>query len=155
MVNVMDIFEKAIKKQVKLKYLNMALRDKSYVTKYYEVYKKPLLMPTNKKLSTYGDCILNWACVILFIKLNKCGAEIAKYRSNKFLVEVVAKYYDLDKYILKIDKKEANNYIYIEKKNKYLADAIEAIIAVIFINHKNINEVVELLNFWVNNHKNT
>lgn len=133
----------------------MALRDKSYVTKYYEVYKKPLLMPTNKKLSTYGDCILNWACVILFIKLDKCGTEIAKYRSNKFLVEVVAKYYNLDKYILKIDKKEANNYIYIEKKNKYLADAIEAIIAVIFINHKNINEVVELLNFWVNNHKNT
>lgn len=79
----------------------MALRDKSYVTKYYEIYKKPLLMPTNKKLSTYGDCILNWACVILFIKLDKCGAEIAKYRSNKFLVEVVAKYYDLDKYILK------------------------------------------------------
>ncbi len=155
MVIVVDIFEKAIKKQVKLKYLNIALRDKSYVTKYYEIYKKALLMPTNKKLSTYGDCILNWACVILFIKLNKPGAEIAKYRSNKFLVEVVAKYYDLDKYILKIDKKEANNYIYIEKKNKYLADAIEAIIAVIFINHKNINEVVELLNFWVNNHKNT
>lgn len=112
----MDIFEKVIKKQVKLKYLNTALRDKSYVKKYYEIYKKPLLKPTNKKLSTYGDCILNWACVILFIKLNKCGTEIAKYRSNKFLVEVVAKYYDLDKYILKIDKKEANNYIYIEKK---------------------------------------
>lgn len=151
----MDIFEKAIKKQVKLKYLNTALRDKSYVKKYYEIYKKPLLMPTNKKLSTYGDCILNWACVILFIELNKCGAEIAKYRSNKFLVEVVAKYYDLDKYILKIDKKKPNNYIYIEKKNKYLADAIEAIIAVIFINRHDINEIVELLSFWVNNHKNT
>lgn len=155
MVNVMDIFEKVIKKQVKLKYLNIALRDKSYVTKYYEIYKKPLLMPTNKKLSTYGDCILNWACVILFIKLNKCGAEIAKYRSNKFLVEVVAKYYDLDKYILKIDQKKPNNYIYIENKNKYLADAIEAIIAVIFINRHDINEIVELLSFWVNNHKNT
>lgn len=151
----MDIFEKVIKKQVKLKYLNIALRDKSYVTKYYEIYKKPLLMPTNKKLSTYGDCILNWACVILFIKLNKCGAEIAKYRSNKFLVEVVAKYYDLDKYILKIDQKKPNNYIYIENKNKYLADAIEAIIAVIFINRHDINEIVELLSFWVNNHKNT
>lgn len=145
----MDIFEKAIKKQVKLKYLNMALRDKSYVTKYYEIYKNPLLMPTNKKLSTYGDCILDWACVILFIKLDKSGTEIAKYRSNKFLVEIVAKYYDLDKYILKIDKKKSNKYIYIEKKNKYLADAIEAIIAVIFINHNDIKEIVNLLKFWV------
>ena len=61
----------------------------------------------------------------------------------------MAKYYDLDKYILKIDKKESNKYIYIEKKNKYLADAIEAIIAVIFINHNDIKEIVNLLTFWV------
>lgn len=43
----------------------------------------------------------------------------------------------------------------IVKKNKYLADAIEAIIAVIFINCHNISKIVQLLNFWVNNHKNT
>ena len=38
---------------------------------------------------------------------------------------------------------------------KYLADAIEAIIAVIFINCHNINKIVQLLNFWVNTYKNT
>lgn len=37
----------------------------------------------------------------------------------------------------------------IVKKNKYLADAIEAIIAVIFINHNDIKEIVNLLKFWV------
>lgn len=147
MVMIMDIFEKAIKKQIKLKYLATALRDKSYPDYFLKTYKKVLLKPVNKRLSTYGDTILNWACVKLFISKPKSGPIVAKYESNKFLVEVVAKYYDLDKYILKSQKKRSNNYIY-NKRNKYLADAVEAIIAVIFINRNDINEIVNLLKFW-------
>lgn len=52
-------------------------------------------------------------------------------------------------------KKSLTTTLIVKKKNKYLSDAIEAIIAVIFINRHDINEIVELLSFWVNNHKST
>lgn len=52
-------------------------------------------------------------------------------------------------------KKSLTTTLIVKKKNKYLANAIEAIIAVIFINCHNISKIVQLLNFWVNNHKNT
>lgn len=46
-------------------------------------------------------------------------------------------------------KKSLTTTLIVKKKNKYLADAIEAIIAVIFINHNDIKEIVNLLKFWV------
>lgn len=46
-------------------------------------------------------------------------------------------------------KKSLSTTLIVKKKNKYLADAIEAIIAVIFINHNDIKEIVNLLKFWV------
>lgn len=52
-------------------------------------------------------------------------------------------------------KKSLTTTLIVKKKNKYLANAIEAIIAVIFINCHNISKIVQLLNFWVNTHKNT
>ncbi len=52
-------------------------------------------------------------------------------------------------------KKSLTTTLIVKKKNKYLANAIEAIIAVTFINCHNINKIVQLLNFWVNTYKNT
>lgn len=46
-------------------------------------------------------------------------------------------------------KKSLTTTLIVKKKNKYLANAIEAIIAVIFINHNDIKEIVNLLKFWV------
>lgn len=46
-------------------------------------------------------------------------------------------------------KKSLTTTLIVKKKNKYLADAIEAIIAVIFINHNDIKEIANLLKFWV------
>ena len=89
-------------------------------------------------------------------KIEKPTEEKKKYESNKALV-LIAEKYDLIKNI-KTDGNRVNNYDYDNKKNKskkgnkckYIATCVEAIIAAIYINTGNLDELKELVCDWMN-----
>ena len=112
---------------------------------------------TNCKLATYGDALLKCAfCKILFDKdVSNITEEKKKYESDKVFVEVIAKHYDLLKYIRfdKRDKKIPQDYNYRKGDNnspsKYIATVVEALIAAIYLDNKeDFSLVVKIAEHW-------
>lgn len=153
----MDLFEKWIMKDNEL--IECALTDKSYKSVYSKVHHENLPKnKTNFELATYGDAILKM-CIMEILydnKIEKPTEEKKKYESNKALV-LIAEKYDLIKNI-KTDGNRVNNYDYDYEKNKskkgnkckYIATCVEAIIAAIYINTGNLDELKELIRSWMN-----
>ena len=102
---------------------------------------------TNCELATYGDALLKLAfCKILFEKnVENITVKKQTYESDKVLVEIIARHYELLKYI-RFDESDNNiprDYDYREppKKgkdspSKYIATAVEALIAAIYLDNK-------------------
>jgi len=151
----MDLFEKWIMKDNEL--IEYALTDKSYKSVYSKEHHTYLPKnKTNFELATYGDAILKM-CIMGILydkKIEKPTEEKKKYESDKALV-LIAEKYDLIKKI-KTDGNRVNNYDYEKNKSKkgnkckYIATCVEAIIAAIYINTKNIYELKELIRSWMN-----
>lgn len=153
----MDLFEEWIMKDNEL--IECALTDKSYKSVYSKEHHENLPKnKTNFELATYGDAILKM-CIMEILydnKIEKPTEEKKKYESNKALV-LIAEKYDLIKNI-KTDGNRVNNYDYDNKKNKskkgnkckYIATCVEAIIAAIYINTGNLDELKELVCDWMN-----
>ncbi len=151
----MDLFEKWIMKDNEL--IEYALTDKSYKSVYSKEHHTYLAKnKTNFELATYGDAILKM-CIMGILydkKIEKPTEEKKKYESDKALV-LIAEKYDLIKKI-KTDGNRVNNYDYEKNKSKkgnkckYIATCVEAIIAAIYINTKNIYELKELIRSWMN-----
>lgn len=108
-------------------------------------------------MATYGDALLKLAlCQILFEENVKNITEEKKnYESDDVLVRVVAEKYSLIQYI-RFDRGNKNipqNYNY-EKKgddspHKYIATAVEALLAAIYLDHnKDFDFVVDIVRKW-------
>lgn len=132
-----------------------ALTAKSYKNADHSVQDRD----TNFELATYGDALLKCAfCKILFDEgTEKITEKKQNYESDEVLVKIIARNYDLLKYIRydENDEKIPKNYDYIPKNNgndspsKYIATAVEALIAAIYLDNKeDFNLVVEIANHW-------
>lgn len=132
-----------------------ALTAKSYKNADHSVQDRD----TNCELATYGDALLKCAfCKILFDEgTEKITEKKQNYESDEVLVKIIARNYDLLKYIRydENDEKIPKNYDYIPKNNgndspsKYIATAVEALIAAIYLDNKeDFNLVVEIANHW-------
>ena len=155
----MDNFEQWIKKHRE----NIALTDKSYKKVYQKQYKEELDNDkVNTELATYGDAVLKHAlCEILWDdKPNGLTKEKEKYESDKILVKVIAKHYDILS-LLRFDKQDKNipqNYDYKDDKHKYIATAIEACLGAMYMNKeiswKNILTIVKKWKEMIDNQEN-
>ena len=114
----------------------------------------------NVELATYGDALLKLAfCKILFddAVLN-ITVEKQKYEADKVLVEIIAQHYELLKYI-RFDRENVDipqDYEYSEptqkgkdSPSKYIATAVEALIAAIYLDNKeDFRIVVDIAKHW-------
>lgn len=113
-------------------------------------------MKTNKELRTLGDNIIKFCLSeILFDKgCENITLEKEKYEIDKVLVKKIAKYYKLLDYIRFDcdDNKMRQNYAYRHARNrssyKYIATAVEAMIAAIYLKTRNLEEIKELILEW-------
>lgn len=160
----MDIFETWLKKKDSI-WIERALTDPSFNSfrcrgvrhndPRYEELHAPL--PVNKDLATYGDGVIK-LCYLELMLDNEEQLTVAKSKveSDEYLVNVVARHYDLLSYINKDknDDKLPNSYDYIKfegtNKNpcKYIATAVEAVIGAIYKETKDLNAIIELLKRW-------
>ena len=107
----------------------------------------------NRELATYGDALLKLAfCKILFDeKVENITVEKQNYESDEVLVKIVAPYYDLLKKI-KFDennKEIPQDYEYKDEKHKYIATAVEALLAAYYLdNSKDFSLVLEIVREW-------
>lgn len=150
----MDLFEEWIMKDNEL--IECALTDKSYKSVYSKEHHENLPKnKTNFELATYGDAILKMCIMeILYDKrIEKPTEEKKKYESDKALVLIAEKYNIICK--IKTDGKRAKSYDYEHNKTKkgnkckYIATCVEALIAAIYINTRNIDKLKKLTNKWM------
>lgn len=147
-----DLFAYWIENKDKSKWVERALVDRSYKNVNHDLKD----IETNSDLSTYGDAVLK-LCLseILFDKAEQLSKKREEYESDKFLVSVIAKHYELLSYI-KTDGNDQNmkrDYLYDgRKKNnnprKYIATAVEAMIGAIYKEIKDLTPIIELLENW-------
>ncbi len=160
----MDIFETWLKRKDSI-WIKRALTDSSYNSyrcrgvrhndPRYEELHTPL--PVNTDLATYGDGVIK-LCYLELMLDNEEQLTVAKSKveSDEYLVNVVARHYDLLSYINKDkdDDKLPDSYDYIKFKGtnknpcKYIATAVEAVIGAIYKETKDLNAIIELLKSW-------
>lgn len=148
----MDIFEEYILKY-KCNPECRALTCKSYG----EVYKRGHhceIDPkaTNYELATYGDALLKFAlCSLLLDKCEQLSKEKEKYETDKFLIETVAKHYQLLEFMNfdRSNDKIPQCYEVFENENtKYIATTVEAVLGAIYQQNKDFKEICELVESW-------
>ena len=130
----MDKFLEWLKKHKK----HRALTDKSYKKVYQNKYGKPLANnKVNTELATYGDAVLKLALCKILWKNDISGLTKQKesYETDEILVTIIAKQYDILKYLRfdKNDDKIPQNYVYENEKHKYIATAIEACLGAMYM----------------------
>lgn len=150
----MDLFEEWIMKDNEL--IEYALTDKSYKSVYSKEHHENLPKnKTNFELATYGDAILKMCIMeILYDKrIEKPTEKKKKYESDKALVLIAKKYNLLDR--IKTNGERVKSYDYEHNKTKkgnkckYIATCVEALIAAIYINTRNIDKLKKLTNKWM------
>ena len=145
-----------------------ALTSSSYKKVFERENRSPLLdEKTNTELATYGDALLKCAfCKILFDEgVSNITVEKQNYESDKVFVEIIARHYELLKYIYfdKNDDKIPQDYNYRKPEkekdsksnngkgspSKYIATAVEALIAAIYLDNKEeFGLVIEIAEHW-------
>lgn len=149
----MDIFEAYISEN-KCNPECRALTCKSYG----EVYKKEKhckidLQKTSYELATYGDALLKFAlCSLLLDTCVQLSEEKKKYETDKFLIETVAKHYQLLNYMNfdRDNEQIPQCYKVFENENtKYIATTVEAVLGAIYLQNKDFRAICELVNSWI------
>lgn len=162
----MDIFEQWLANRNESEWIKRALTDRSYNNyrckgikqnhpKFTELHTP---LPINADMATYGDAVIKLCYLeILLDHTDKLTEVKSGFESDDFLVDRVARHYDLLKFIIKDpeDEKLPDSYDYLHyggtNKNpcKYIATCVEAIIAAIYIETKNLSPIIELLKKWM------
>ena len=153
-----DLFEYWLGKKKSNDLIKRALTDKSYKKYYQRINSVEFNGPINYELATYGDALIKFCyCEILLDNGQKLSVEKAKYEKDKVFVDIIAKHYNLVKYIdfdeddenipvtYEYDKGKGSN----RNKYKYIATAVEAMIGAIYKNTSDNNSIIELLRKWI------
>ena len=128
---------------------NRALTASSYKNVDHSLTDKDI----NRELATYGDALLKLALceILLNEKVENITVKKQDYENDEVLVKVVASYYDLLKKI-KFDEKDKEiprDYEYKDEKHKYIATAVEALLAAYYLdNSKDFSLVLEAAREW-------
>ena len=149
----MDIFEEYIKEHKRDKHCR-ALTCKSYSEIYKKQYHEELgSTEKNDDLATYGDALLKFVlCGILLDKAEKLSEEKQQYETDRFLIETVARHYNLLDYINfdRGDEKILQKYKHYENdKTKYIATTVEAVLGAIYLANQDLESICELVNRWM------
>ena len=149
----MDIFEECIEKHKRDENCR-ALTCKSY-GKVYQNKRHQLLNSnqTNYELATYGDALMKFALCSLFLdKVEQLSEFKKEYEEDKFLIEVVAKHYNLLDYMNfdRDDEKIPQKYLSETKNNstKYIATTVEAVLGAIYQEKNDFNCICKLIKSW-------
>lgn len=162
----MDIFEAYIQKN-KCNEDCRALTCDSYKKVYQNKAHKPFESnKTNFELATYGDALMKFAlCSLLLDNCESLTESKKTYETDKFLIEVVAKHYELLDYMnfdrndksipqeyISREAKKSNHTRKAKKKNptKYIATTVEAVIGAIYLENKNFDSICDLIKSWWN-----
>lgn len=152
----MDRFIEFLKKKDESKNIKRALTDSSYKKTFEKVNKKPMpINETNFELATLGDSILKFVlCNIYLDDVINLSKYIEKYLKDEVFIETIAKQYSLLEYLLMDDTdcRISKEYIYFfkkPKKTKYIATAIEAMIAAIYLETNDLSVVKEIIMNWI------
>ncbi len=154
----MDLFEKYLKRKKPSEFVKRALTAESYKNVDHELENKDVA----PDLATLGDAIIKLCYTKYFLdKVEQLSKEVEKYVTDERFVTVIAKHYDLLKYIHydQIDKNIPQDYDYNKPgktsgKNKktssykYIATAVEAMIGAIYLETNNLDKISELLVQW-------
>lgn len=145
-----DIFESWLEDS-KSEYVKRALTDSSFKN----VDKTVSDEKTNTELATYGDAIIKYClCEILLDDVTNISEKKKEYESNEYLVTKVACRYNLLDRIKRDKTKKPNDYNYVSKKSsnnphKYIATAVEAMVAAIYLETKDMNAIKDLVEEWI------
>ena len=155
----MDLFEKYLKKKKPSEFVKRALTAESYKKEHPSLENKDVA----PDLATLGDAIIKLCYTKYFLdKVEQLSKEVEKYVTDERFVTVIAKHYDLLKYIYyyKDDVNIPQDYDYNKpgktssgknKKtspHKYIATAVEAMIGAIYLETKDLVKISELLEMW-------
>lgn len=158
----MDLFEEWLNKKYN-KNIKRALTAASYKNIDHSLSEKDIA----NDLATYGDALIRFCYAKILLSDNKqyikYSKEIEKYVTDERFVSIIARHYDLLKYI-NFDYKDVNivkDYDY-KKPNKtsgnnkkdslhkYIATAVEAMVAAIYLNiDEKLDLIVELMKSWM------
>ena len=110
---------------------------------------------TNRELATYGDALLKFVLSELLLdQVGNITEEKKKYESDEVLVKVIARHYDLCRYIRLDDSNDdiPRDYEYTESKHKsykYIATAVEALLAAYYLDHgKELGLICKIVEKW-------
>lgn len=112
------------------------------------------IVPNNVELATYGDAVLKLAFCDVLYGVDHLTQEKEKYESDKNLVEVIGKRYDIIE-CLKVDRDDSNmpkDYVWHgggqeDQSHKRIATCLEALIGAIFMIDRDIEEIIEIARF--------
>lgn len=154
----MDLFEEYLKKKGSSDIVDRALTDQSQKNVDHDLADEK----TNSDLATVGDAIIRFLFTLVFFEDNEpaISSKRQKYESDKALVNVVARNYDMLEYIDfdKNNEEMPQDYDYKpgnkkhKSKHKYIATAVEAMIGAIYLTDKNnLGKIKELFVSWKKN----
>lgn len=110
----------------------------------------------NTELATYGDALLKLAhCELLLDRVKKLSQKKQRYETDRVLVCVVAKHYDLLKYLRydKNDPKIPCDYNLVKEEDednyKYIATAIEALLGAYYKEYRDYDAVLRIVTGWM------
>lgn len=154
----MDLFEEYLEKKDN-ENVKRALTAESYKNVVHKLENKDVATD----LATLGDAIIKLCYTKYFLdKVEQLSKEVEKYVTDERFVTVIARHYDLLKYI-DYDDNDNNipqHYDYNKpgktssgknKKtspHKYIATAVEAMIGAIYLETKDLDKISELLLKW-------
>ena len=157
----MDLFEEYLQKQETSSWVKRALTDRSYKPQVKSELKDK---DVNTELATYGDAVIKLCYLELMLdKESQLTIEKAEVESDEYLVNVIARHYNMLDYIHTDtgDKNIKRDYDFIKPKktaggnrknspHKYIATAVEAMIGAIYKETKDLGPIIELLDSWRN-----
>ncbi len=128
----------------------VALVVSSYKQVYQQVHRRPLPDDrTNTDLATYGDALLRFSLMSLFLnKEDDLSEYVKQFLTDEFLIEHVARHYHLLDYILFDRKNPRIPKVYTFYKNdatKYIATTVEAIIGAIFLENGDLKSIFQMV----------
>lgn len=107
---------------------------------------------TNKELATYGDAVLKLAlCELLLDRVDGLSVEKARYENDRVLVRVIARHYDILRY-LRYDTRNdhiPDDYDLVKREDddnyKYIATAVEALLGAYYKEYRDYDAILKIV----------
>lgn len=110
---------------------------------------------TNETLATYGDALLKLAlCELLLDRVEELSEEKKRYESDRALVCVIAKHYDILPYLRfdRGDQRIPKDYALVKRADednyKYIATAVEALLGAYYKETSDYGAVLRIVACW-------